>query len=1822
MSDARTRLLEKWLRGAAKTTGIPRRPAAEPVPLSFQQLRLWFLDRLVPGSPAYNIPVALRLAGPLDAGALERAINEVVRRHAVLRTTFPAPAGEPVQRIAAQATIPLGRVDLTGLPPAERDAEAERLIEQDARAPFDLANGPVMRAEVVRMGDDDHLLLLAWSHLVADGWSASVFSRELVTFYSGGTLPEPPVEYADYAVWQRDWLDPPRLAELLNYWREQLRDVPPVLDMPTDRPRPAIQSFRGDAISFSLPGQRVRQFAQRADATPFMVVLAAFQLVLSVYSRQTDIVIGTPVAGRTQPELENVIGFFANTLVLRTDLSGNPAFAELLARVRRTTHDAFAHQDVPFEKLVDELGPERSTSLNPLFQVMYVHNNTPAPQLRFTEDLAAASLLGRNSGAAKFDLWLSTTELGDELYCELEYATDLFDRATAERLAGHLASTMDSVLAGGPVSPLSEAERTQLERWNGPQVRYPGPELVHKAFEDWARRSPLAPAVVSEDGPVSYAELNTRANRLAHRLIDRGVGPGMLVGVHIERSVELVVALLAVLKAGGAYVPLDPGHPEERIRFMREDSRAALVLTAEDVKSSADGRPDDPVAGLRPEHPVYVIYTSGSTGLPKGAVNSHRAVVNRLRWMQADHEIQPGERVLQKTPVSFDVSVWELFLPLSVGATMVLARPDGHYDVDYLARLIDEQDVTTVHFVPSMLRLFLDATGRAHGLRRVVCSGEALPYALQERFFSVYPDVPLFNLYGPTEAAVDVTQWQCVPGDPRRIVPIGSPVANTSIRVVDSRMGLVPAGVPGELCIGGVQIADGYHGRPGLTAEKFVADPFGPPGTRLYRTGDLARWLPDGTLEYLGRLDTQVKLRGLRIEPGEIENCLRERADVADVAVTVSGTGDEQRLVAYVVAAESAASEVAEWAAVFDTAYAGGGPFAGWTSSFTGEPIPANEMRAWADATVERVLALRPQRVLEIGCGTGLLMLPIAPHCDSYVGMDVAQEGLDRIARELPGARLVRGAAHEVGALVREPVDTVVLNSVVQYFPNVDYLLDVLSQVDGLVADGGRVFLGDIRSLETLAVFHGLTGRSMWQEDELVIGQDLFRALRPRMPRLSRVEIQLKRGGYDNELSRFRYDVVLHLDGPGPEIQPVRLTWSAGLDVSQALAARPDALIVGSVPNARLRAEGIDPDVWWDLGTRLGYETEVRWCGATACDVVFRKPDVRMDDWVRADCAGHTNRPDLPALAQRFGPLWRAHLAERLPAYMVPSMFLPVAELPLNANGKCDRSALPEPPPAPPETTGEMVEPRDDTERIIAKVWTEVLGLQRVSVTDDYFELGGDSIRAIRVIAALNREGLALSPRDIFGNPTVEALAAVARPASDTSDTVHRAFELSERDAVRRQELLRTHEDVYPLSPYQEYMLGRALRERKPDLYLVQRVQWMPGLDVARFRRAWQRLGEDFPILRTSFVWSDLDRPLQVVHHGHAIEIDVRDWTGLTGQHRDRELNEYLRADAARGLPPGEPGGVRVLLATVDDSILSVLTFSYLRVDGWTLGLISESLQAAYDGQTVHGGPPYRGFIEWVSGRDPELDHWRETLAGAPLEARLAAPPEPGRSGLARQHVYLPRRLTTQLLSTAQSLRCTPNVLVQLAWAMLLAQRTGNCDVTFGVFVTGRTTEVPDIDAVRGPTMNVLPMRLRTDGKPVPELVAELAALAMDLESHEQSSPGLLGDELFESYLIFQNLDSASFHSADPIPVFFSRMGYPVRVDVFPGVRTGIAVSYHRDHISDSAVAEIAGTFEAILDAVTTAGYPPPAAPVVNPTRTLVVEGEVKLSQVDLVQPA
>ncbi|WP_420127102.1 non-ribosomal peptide synthase/polyketide synthase [Longimicrobium sp.] len=1789
-----------------------------PLPLSFAQERLWFLHQMEPEGTRYNGPWPSRLRGHLDASALERALDELVRRHEALRTTF-----RPVERGAVQIVHPaapahLPVVDLTGLAPRDREDEARRLAREDAERLFDLERGPLLRATLVRLADDEHVLLLTMHHIVSDGWSMDVLFRELFTLYewfsgpsdaAGAASPLPPlaVQYADFAVWQRGWLRGEVLRRQIDWWRERLGGAPPALELPTDRPRPAVASSRGAAHVFRIPAQTtrgLRALARREGATLYMVAHAAFDLLLSRWSGQEDLVVGSPIAGRTQGGTEGLIGFFVNTLALRIDLSGDPSFRELMGRVRETALGAYAHQELPFERLVEEVAPDRGLSHTPLFQVMFALQN-----LGYGEGPAIAGLrlepfgsevrtFGSESGTVRFDLELDITEAGEELVGSLRYRTDLFDAATMERFAAQYGVVLAAAgaspeerLSRLALLPADEA-RTLLAYGSGP-AREDAGIPVHHLFAAQAARTPQAPAIRFESDSLTYAELDARAESLAVRLRGLGVGVGTTVAVSLERGPGVLVALLAVWKAGGVYLPLDPAHPAERLSFLLGDSGAKLVVTEtalagrlaernvevvllDGITTSQSEDETGAAADVLPGDLAYLIYTSGSTGTPKAVMVEHAQLTHTLRGSLETLGFASGDVVAALASTSFDISLLELVTPLMAGGAVRIVPHAVVRDPETLVEAV--ADVTVLHAVPALMRQVVEAArgGVAlPSLRLLLVGGDSVPPDLLEDMREVFPGARTVVLYGPTEATI-ICATYAVPAEGAVVGhPLGRPLPGVHLAVRGPRGEMAPLGVPGELWISGAGVARGYLGRPELNADKFV----GAGTERAYRTGDRARWRADGVLEFLGRGDEQVKVRGFRIEPGEVEAVLREQPGVREAVVLAreDAPGD-RRLVAYVVpgadevveVADAAGKEqVSEWETLFDDTYAqeeGEDPtlaLKGWNSSYTGEPIPAEEMRGWVEDTVDRILALRPERVLEVGAGTGLLLFRVAPHTQAYVGTDFSAVALEHIRRHaggLPQVSLAQREGDQLDEYAGADFDVVIVNSVAQYFPDLGYLLRVLDGAAAALRPGGRIFLGDVRSLPLAGAFHASVElarasddlsverlrdrvrRGVAEEQELLLDPALFEAVRARMPRLGRVEVQVKRGEYDNEVSRFRYDVVLHLDTDRADAAaPVVREWggedAAGL---RALAEGSASTLVRGVPDARVREHvrayelvsaggagdaamvraraaadvgGVAPEALFALGDELARGIEVRPGAAGTLDVLFHPAGGVAQFPAQVDperpWETYANDPQWGRRMRTLVPALREAARARLPEYMVPSAFVVLESFPVTPNGKVDRGALPAPDTG--AARGTYVAPRTPAEERMAGIWAEVLGVERVGAEDHFFDLGGHSLLATQLVSRVREAfGAELPLRAVFEAPALAALVGrvEALRTGTPGDAAAPPLVPVPRDG-----------SPLPLSFAQQRQWFIDQMEGAGAAYHVAwRVRLRGPLDPRVLERALQRIVARHESLRTTFP-AVQGEPRQRIapadEHGFALlDQDLAACADVESELRRLAAEELA---APFDLAVGPLVRARLVRIAADDHAL-MLTMHHAVSDGWSVGVLVRELEVLYPAFLRGEADPlpplpvqYADFAVWHRRwatspvMEAQAEYWTRTLAGAPELLEVPADrPRPARQdfGGASVKVELDEALTAALKALSQRHGTTPFMTLLAGWAVVLARLSGQNDVVVGAPSAGRGSS--EIEGLIGFFVNTLALRVELSGAPtVAELLGHVRERALEAQRNQ-----------------------------------------------------------------------------------------------------------------------
>jgi amino acid adenylation domain-containing protein len=1450
----------------------------QPKTLSFAQSRLWFIAQLEGKgtSATYNMPIAFQLDGNLNVEALRQSLTYLLERHTSLRSYFPTLEGEPQVVVKNVEDIEVLEIaDLQALPPQTQGETVQHLSDLHAQKSFDLNTGPVFKAKLLQLSEQKNVLLINMHHIISDGWSMGVFKREweqAYTAYAAGSVPNLSplaIQYSDFAAWQRSWLQGETLLTQENYWQQQLGDAPRLLELPTDYLRPAQQSYQGEREEFSLSKeltQKLKAISQQQGVSLFMTLLTAFNILLSRYSRQEDLCVGSAIANRTHSYTEGLIGFFVNTLVLRSKIKSEQSFSELLQQTRQTCLDAYAHQDIPFEYLVEKLQPERSLSHNPLFQVMMVLQNAVGAGAKVHLPGLEIQYLEQSFPFAKFDILLDLSERDEQLHCMWEYATDLFAASTIRRMAAHFEVLLTAIVQNSqqPIYQLpiiTPAEIQQLQVWNQTETDYPQNHTLVSLFENQAAKTPDQIAVVSVDQSLSYQELNQKANRLADYLLQlksqQQLSDPPLMAICMERSLEMLIGIFAILKAGGTYLPIDPSYPQERINLMLEDSHAAVLLTTkslpqqlplEKLKSTcqlvfldqptwSDSPTENPQKFIRFDDLAYVIYTSGSTGKPKGVAIAHASAVAFVNWAHSVFSTEQLAGVLASTSICFDLSIFEIFVPLTQGGSVILVENALYIEQAHQSSI----PITLINTVPSAAAELLNMNVIPSSVQVINLAGEPLRNNLVQALYQNTSVQEVYNLYGPSEDTTYST-FTKVAKNAQHEPTIGKAIANTRIYILDHANQPLPPGVPGELCIGGAGLAQGYLHRPDLTAEKFITLELFGKTERIYKTGDLARWLPDGNLQYLGRIDHQVKLRGFRIELGEIEASLLKHPKIQEAVVLVREDSEcYQRLVTYVVPTTegdytSQSEQVELWEQVFNDSYTQQTTptddptlnLAGWKDSYTGEPILRSAMQEWRDTTVDQILELAPKRVWEIGCGTGMLLFKVASHCQHYLGTDFASSGLQYIEQHLKQqslqnkVTLKQSAANQFDGIESNVYDLVIINSVIQYFPSLDYLLSVIAGAIKTVSHQGKILIGDVRNLHLLAAFHTTTEfyrapddlsiqdlrqkiqNRIRTEEELLIDPDFFIALKQRFSRISHVQIELKRGYSHTEMSRFRYDVILHLDQVDiPLTQPQCLDWQEQqlnlATIERILTTeQPDLLGIKNIPNARLTSEmallaqipqldgtvtdlkaaiaqvksGIEPEAFRNLARDLPYKAFIQYSstGFSDYDVVFQRHIFEEDkiprfaikgNWRLKPWQNYANQP-LQYRTNQIDPAllaeWRDFLEKTLPDYMIPSHFVVLDKLPLTPNGKVDRKALPAPDPKIAVTDIEL--PVTETEKLLAQLWAKLLKYEAIARQDNFFNLGGHSLLATQLCYRIRDTfKVELPLRQVFESPTLIDLA-------------------------------------------------------------------------------------------------------------------------------------------------------------------------------------------------------------------------------------------------------------------------------------------------------------------------------------------------------------------------------------------------------------------------------------------------------------------------------
>ena len=1937
----------------------------EVIRLSYAQQRQWFLWQLEPEGAAYNVPTALRLSGELDIDALRASFAALIERHETLRTTFSHDGEQALQVIHAQMPCVLDIEPFEVAPGADAQALIKARVEAETARPFDLERGPLLRVKLLRLGSDEHVLVLTLHHIVSDGWSMPIMVDELIQYYEGHRLGQPvqlpalEIQYADYAIWQRQWMEAGEQTRQLAYWTAQLGGEQPVLQLPTDRPRPAIQSPAGAVCRIELDKQLandLKQLAKAQGVTLFMLLLASLQAVLYRYTGQADIRVGVPVANRNRLETERLIGFFVNTQVLKAEFDSNLTFAQLLQQVQLTAMAAQAHQDLPFEQLVEALQPERSLSHSPLFQVMYNHQTQAKGTTRRLAGLSVQELAWEQH-TAQFDLTLETLEHETGIGASLNYATALFDAVTIQRLARHWRQLLQGVVAQPQqrileLPLLSTQEQQQILQAGNPGGALAVPtRCIHALIAEQAERSPDATAVVFGDQALSYRQLNRRANQLAHLLRARGVGPDVLVGIAAQRSLELVVGLLGILKAGGAYVPLDPEYPQERLAYMIEDSGISLLLAQAQVAlpvgancQRIDLAPGDawlaahsdaaPAVATDAEHLAYVIYTSGSTGKPKGVAVRQGGLANHMQWMQQAFAVQASDRVLQKTAFSFDASVWEFWLPLMSGAQLVVAEPGLVLEPEPFWQAVQAQQITLLQMAPSLLTALLAErrAGQMDSVRLLLMGGEALPRALVQQVCAGW-NGQVINLYGPTEATIDSSSYtvQLDVDAAAPIAPIGRPIDNVHLYVLGNDLELLPC-ARGELYIGGASLARGYLNQPALTAERFLPDPFDASeqgGGRLYRSGDLTRCRPDGVIEYAGRIDHQVKIRGLRIELGEIAARLLEHPEVREAVVIDSEGAHGPQLVAYLVAAEGAAADAGQQARLREHLGA----------TLPAYMVPAHLIVLAAlplmpngkldrkalptpDASAQQQAYVAPQSELEqqiAAIWAGVLKLDQVGLTDNFfeLGGDsiisiqvvsrARQAGIHFSPKQLFQHQTVQGLATVAtrGELARQidqgPVTgPALLLPIHQYFfdapipqrhywnqallltpgqalqvPLLEQALHALvAQHDALrltyteqagggwsatysAADTAQPLLwlaqpADEPALQAvceqaqrsldlsdgpllravlatmadgsqrllLAIHHLVVDGVSWRillEDlqtaytQLAAGQALRLPAKTSSTQAWAQRLQTHAGNLQAELAYWTGELggtraELPCDNPQGSLQGVHgahaQTCLDQATTRQLLQQAPAAyrtqvndLLLTAL--ARVIARWTERDDVLiqleghgreDLFDDLDLTRTVGWF--TSMFPVKLSPSASLDGSIKRIKEQLRAVPDKGLGFGALRYLGDAQAREALAA-------LPVPRITFNYLGQFDGSFA--------DAQGEVAFFTPALEHAGATQCAEAPLGNWLSINGQVY--GGEL-----------KLGWGYS-REMFRDETIQALAddyareLTALVAHCTQAEHHGAtpsdFPLAGLNQAQLDSLpiaLQAVEDIYPLSPMQQGMLFHTLYEQAAGNYINQMRVEVTGLDVARFKQAWQQAVDRHEVLRASFVTA-FEQPLQVIRKQVELPFDELDWR----EHASlpERLDNWAAADLQRGFDLQHEALLRLtVVRTAAYSYHLIYTSHHILMDGWSNSqLLGEVLQR-YAGQA--GTPAtgrYRDYIEWLARQDKPRTaaFWQQQVQELNEPTRLAQAIRSDKALLGRGHgdhyQVLDRRATQGLSEFARQQRVTVNTLVQAAWLLLLQRYSGQACVSFGATVSGRPTDLAGVEAQLGLFINTLPLVAKPlPEQPVGQWLEQLQAQNLALREHEHSPlneiqrwAGAGGEGLFDTLLVFENYPvSEALQQGAPAGLVFGNVdtheqtNYPLTLAIGLGEELSVHYAYDQAQFSRHSVEQIARHFANLLHAI------------------------------------
>lgn len=1751
------------------------------IPLSFTQERVWFIDKLE-GSIQYHLPAVLKLKGKLNKECLNNALQTILQRHEVLRTIINYTNGEPYQKIIKATNWKMFEADRYLY--KNQHQQTDQYIREFIMQPFNLSADYMFRATLIETEEDTHILAITMHHIACDGWSLPIIVKELVQLYRayvhGLSSPLVPlqIQYADYAIWQRNYLQGEVLDGKLKYWKEKLKGISHI-QLPTDFPRPLSQSTTGKTFAFSIDKQltdKLQVIALQERATLFMTLLAAFKTLLYRYSGQTDICVGTPVAGRQQIEVEDLVGFFANTLALRTQLNAEDSFTTFLSEVKQTTVDGYEHQDAPLEKIVELVVKERDISQNPLFQVMFVLQNIPTiPKIIFPELNSSWEMVKNDT--AKFDISFYITETDDGLQGSVEYCTALYKDDTISRMINHYKNLLGAIVKFphqklGLLQLLStEEEHEILVKFNETKRDYPDHKSVVLLFEEQVAKTPDALAVLFEEKHLSYLELNKRANQLANYLKIRGVKAQMLVPICVDRSFEMIVGILGILKTGAAFVPIDPKYPIERIYFMLSDSRAKIIVSTKASKRKLQNIEDIDIIEIDGQsshinnqsvenlHIVipsqdlaYVIHTSGSTGMPKGVMIEHRAIVNLLKSMELLINFNCHSGFLSVTTFSFDICYLEFFLPLINGARLFIIPREIAIDGFRLARAINAYKPSHLQATPATWQILLDAGWENKEDIKILIGGEEVKEEIKNALTKI-GDV--YNLYGPTETTIwSVSKKLSI----HEKVLIGKPIANTSIYILGKQLELVPVGVIGEICIGGAGLSRGYLNRPDLTNQKFIPNPFNNfPGAVIYKSGDLGRWLPDGSLECLGRIDDQVKIRGYRIELGEIESVLINSGLVNQAVVLVNKNSD--KIVGYftpnwsIVKAkqmELLEIQIERWKVFFESAYTNSELISNekfnisfWKDSFKGSFISEAQMQEWLEDIIRVILSEKTENVLEIGCGTGLVYDHLAGRINKYTGTDFSPASINQITKRIQKGVKNYGpttlkvcAAHEISIKAGEQIDTIIMNSVIQYFPCEQYMDNVIDKCISLLNGSGRIIIGDVRDNRLLEIFkvrlqlqkmaHPVSTREfMWaveqeilKEEELCFCPEYFYRLRSIYPQISNIEIKWKDSVSHNEFTLYRYTVVIYLGRSADLLIPDWQNWDEVTNkesIIRQLSGNTSLIALVNVPDFRLRKErsiykALSEKTISTVGELLNVpfsdekETEgIEKIIITAKALGYQIRLLLNDDPFKINLVMEkhgqgktllqpyvkkindkgtflTNTTLFAEISSSLQKELKALLKKHLPDYMIPSELIAINKLPLTNNGKIDRVFLISRKENLLLNRLNYLPPQNDMEHFLAFAWQELLHVKRIGVNDNFFELGGHSLLAMRIITLIRKKlGLELSIKDLFFHSTISTLAAHLLKQKKT-------LALITIPVMPRPEYI-------PLSFNQErlYFIDRLEGSVQYHLSAVIRIKGQINIEALNF--AIKKVVGRHEVLRSVLREQD-GRPYQYI-------ISEDDWNlscidGEKYLHDAEGLNCFTKDLRKQPFNISKDFMLRGALISMNQlRHLLVVTLHHIASDGWSISVLVNELVELYssfvekrDAVLIPIEIQYADYAIWQrtnlesESLIKKIEYWKTKLQDVKalyLPTDYQRPLIQSTKG-SMVSIFIDKALSKQLQVFSTQNGTTLFMTLIAAFKVLLYRYTGQNDICIGTAIAGRQTQ--ELETLIGFFVNTLALRNHLKG--------------------------------------------------------------------------------------------------------------------------------------------